>query len=145
MHILNKSRALGQNETAVACHPTSSSIGSAIYSVPYTDQDLSTDSVIVVYPPCVLHFSFYVAPRPWSDALSFQYVLPCSWKDKTSLTSRIYCFISAVPSVPRSFRVMNRHYDTIYLEWETPAEPNGLLTGYILKYQTCKRYLNTVH
>ncbi|XP_062870965.1 neurofascin [Trichomycterus rosablanca] len=44
--------------------------------------------------------------------------------------------LEGVPSVPRSFRVMNRHYDTIYLEWETPAEPNGILTGYILKYQT---------
>jgi len=33
---------------------------------------------------------------------------------------------------------MHRHYDTIYLDWEEPAEPNGILTGYILKYQTCK-------
>ncbi|XP_059396988.1 neurofascin-like isoform X3 [Carassius carassius] len=41
-----------------------------------------------------------------------------------------------VPSVPRSFRIMHRHYDTIYLDWEEPAEPNGILTGYILKYQT---------
>ncbi|XP_016118283.1 neuronal cell adhesion molecule-like [Sinocyclocheilus grahami] len=31
---------------------------------------------------------------------------------------------------------MHRHYDTIYLDWEEPAEPNGILTGYILKYQT---------
>uniref|UniRef100_A0A8C1JMH8 Neurofascin-like n=1 Tax=Cyprinus carpio TaxID=7962 RepID=A0A8C1JMH8_CYPCA len=41
-----------------------------------------------------------------------------------------------VPSIPRSFRIMHRHYDTIYLDWEEPAEPNGILTGYILKYQT---------
>ncbi|XP_055044421.2 neurofascin isoform X1 [Misgurnus anguillicaudatus] len=41
-----------------------------------------------------------------------------------------------VPSIPRSFRIMHRHYDTIYLDWEEPAEPNGVLTGYILKYQT---------
>uniref|UniRef100_A0AAR2JKK7 Neurofascin n=1 Tax=Pygocentrus nattereri TaxID=42514 RepID=A0AAR2JKK7_PYGNA len=41
-----------------------------------------------------------------------------------------------LPSAPRSFRIMHRHYDTIYLDWEEPAEPNGLLTGYILKYQT---------
>uniref|UniRef100_A0A4W4ENN9 Neurofascin-like n=1 Tax=Electrophorus electricus TaxID=8005 RepID=A0A4W4ENN9_ELEEL len=41
-----------------------------------------------------------------------------------------------LPSIPRSFRIMHRHYDTIYLEWEEPAEPNGILTGYILKYQT---------
>lgn len=43
-----------------------------------------------------------------------------------------------VPTIPRSFRIMHRHYDTIYLDWEEPAEPNGILTGYILKYQTCK-------
>ncbi|XP_039507868.1 neurofascin isoform X2 [Pimephales promelas] len=41
-----------------------------------------------------------------------------------------------VPTIPRSFRIMHRHYDTIYLDWEEPAEPNGILTGYILKYQT---------
>nr|XP_055044421.1 neurofascin isoform X1 [Misgurnus anguillicaudatus] len=41
-----------------------------------------------------------------------------------------------VPSIPRSFRIMHRHYDTIYLDWEEPAEPNGVLTGYVLKYQT---------
>uniref|UniRef100_A0AAR2LDG4 Neural cell adhesion molecule L1 n=1 Tax=Pygocentrus nattereri TaxID=42514 RepID=A0AAR2LDG4_PYGNA len=44
--------------------------------------------------------------------------------------------LEGVPSAPRSFRIMHRHYDTIYLDWEEPAEPNGLLTGYILKYQT---------
>lgn len=33
---------------------------------------------------------------------------------------------------------MHRHYDTIYLDWEEPAEPNGILIGYILKYQTCE-------
>ncbi|XP_051516802.1 neurofascin-like isoform X2 [Myxocyprinus asiaticus] len=44
--------------------------------------------------------------------------------------------LEGVPSIPRSFRIMHRHYDTIYLDWEEPAEPNGILTGYILKYQT---------
>ncbi|XP_030622914.1 neurofascin [Chanos chanos] len=44
--------------------------------------------------------------------------------------------LEGVPSIPRSFRIMHRHYDIIYLEWEEPAEPNGILTGYILKYQT---------
>uniref|UniRef100_A0A667ZIU6 Neural cell adhesion molecule L1 n=1 Tax=Myripristis murdjan TaxID=586833 RepID=A0A667ZIU6_9TELE len=41
-----------------------------------------------------------------------------------------------VPSVPRSFRIQQRHLDTIYVDWETPAEPNGIITGYSLKYQT---------
>ncbi|KAF4078230.1 hypothetical protein AMELA_G00196930 [Ameiurus melas] len=44
--------------------------------------------------------------------------------------------LEGVPSVPRAFRIMHKHYDTIYLDWEEPAEPNGILTGYILKYQT---------
>uniref|UniRef100_A0AAR2IWZ1 Neural cell adhesion molecule L1 n=1 Tax=Pygocentrus nattereri TaxID=42514 RepID=A0AAR2IWZ1_PYGNA len=34
--------------------------------------------------------------------------------------------LEGVPSAPRSFRIMHRHYDTIYLDWEEPAEPNGL-------------------
>uniref|UniRef100_A0A8B9LXH8 Neurofascin n=1 Tax=Astyanax mexicanus TaxID=7994 RepID=A0A8B9LXH8_ASTMX len=41
-----------------------------------------------------------------------------------------------LPSVPRSFRIMHRHYDTLYVDWEEPAEPNGILIGYTLKYQT---------
>ncbi|XP_076840024.1 neurofascin isoform X1 [Brachyhypopomus gauderio] len=44
--------------------------------------------------------------------------------------------LEGVPTVPRSFRIMHRHYDTIYLDWEEPAEPNGILTGYVLRYQT---------
>uniref|UniRef100_A0A668A0M1 Neurofascin n=1 Tax=Myripristis murdjan TaxID=586833 RepID=A0A668A0M1_9TELE len=45
-------------------------------------------------------------------------------------------WLSVVPSVPRSFRIQQRHLDTIYVDWETPAEPNGIITGYSLKYQT---------
>ncbi|KAL2104019.1 hypothetical protein ACEWY4_000887 [Coilia grayii] len=40
-----------------------------------------------------------------------------------------------VPSAPRSFKIQHRHLDTIYVEWERPAEPNGIITGYILRYQ----------
>ncbi|XP_031421988.1 neurofascin [Clupea harengus] len=40
-----------------------------------------------------------------------------------------------VPSAPRSFKIQHRHLDTIYVEWERPAEPNGILTGYIMRYQ----------
>uniref|UniRef100_A0A674BQZ6 Neurofascin n=1 Tax=Salmo trutta TaxID=8032 RepID=A0A674BQZ6_SALTR len=40
------------------------------------------------------------------------------------------------PSAPRSFRIQQRHLDTIWVDWDTPAEPNGIVTGYILKYQT---------
>uniref|UniRef100_A0A8C4ZD09 Neurofascin n=1 Tax=Gadus morhua TaxID=8049 RepID=A0A8C4ZD09_GADMO len=44
-----------------------------------------------------------------------------------------------VPSVPKSFRIQQRHLDTIYVDWALPAEPNGIITGYTLKYQTGKR------
>ncbi|XP_048873643.1 neurofascin-like isoform X1 [Brienomyrus brachyistius] len=40
-----------------------------------------------------------------------------------------------VPARPRYFRVQQRHMDTLYLDWDRPAEPNGILTGYTLKYQ----------
>ncbi|TDH10291.1 hypothetical protein EPR50_G00073480 [Perca flavescens] len=41
-----------------------------------------------------------------------------------------------VPSAPRSFRIQQRHLDSIYVDWDLPAEPNGIITGYSLKYQT---------
>uniref|UniRef100_A0A7N6BDD1 Neural cell adhesion molecule L1 n=1 Tax=Anabas testudineus TaxID=64144 RepID=A0A7N6BDD1_ANATE len=41
-----------------------------------------------------------------------------------------------VPDAPRFFRINRRNLDTIYLEWDKPLEPNGILIGYQLKYQT---------
>uniref|UniRef100_A0A3Q1CNC0 Neural cell adhesion molecule L1 n=1 Tax=Amphiprion ocellaris TaxID=80972 RepID=A0A3Q1CNC0_AMPOC len=41
-----------------------------------------------------------------------------------------------VPSAPTSFRIQQRHLDSIYVDWDLPAEPNGIITGYSLKYQT---------
>ncbi|XP_075897873.1 neurofascin [Nelusetta ayraudi] len=41
-----------------------------------------------------------------------------------------------VPSAPKSFRIQQRHLDSIYVDWDVPAEPNGIITGYSLKYQT---------
>uniref|UniRef100_A0A3B3V5D4 Neurofascin n=1 Tax=Poecilia latipinna TaxID=48699 RepID=A0A3B3V5D4_9TELE len=41
-----------------------------------------------------------------------------------------------VPSAPRSFRIQQRHLDSIYVDWDLPEEPNGVITGYSLKYQT---------
>uniref|UniRef100_A0A8C8A588 Neurofascin n=1 Tax=Oryzias sinensis TaxID=183150 RepID=A0A8C8A588_9TELE len=46
-----------------------------------------------------------------------------------------------VPSAPTSFRIQQRHLDSIYVDWELPAEPNGIITGYSLKYHTCRRKL----
>ncbi|XP_032438721.1 neurofascin isoform X2 [Xiphophorus hellerii] len=41
-----------------------------------------------------------------------------------------------VPSAPKSFRIQQRHLDSIYVDWDLPEEPNGVITGYSLKYQT---------
>ncbi|XP_048878431.1 neurofascin homolog (chicken) a isoform X16 [Brienomyrus brachyistius] len=41
-----------------------------------------------------------------------------------------------VPGLPKFFRIIQRSTDTIYLDWDKPVEPNGVLIGYILKYQT---------
>ncbi|KAM5239283.1 neurofascin isoform 7-T7 [Ctenodactylus gundi] len=39
-----------------------------------------------------------------------------------------------VPSAPRRFRVRQPNLETINLEWDHPEHPNGILTGYTLKY-----------
>uniref|UniRef100_A0A8C9ZEC5 Neural cell adhesion molecule L1 n=1 Tax=Sander lucioperca TaxID=283035 RepID=A0A8C9ZEC5_SANLU len=41
-----------------------------------------------------------------------------------------------VPDAPKFFRINRRSFDTIHLEWDKPLEPNGILIGYQLKYQT---------
>uniref|UniRef100_A0A672Y7Z1 Neural cell adhesion molecule L1 n=1 Tax=Sphaeramia orbicularis TaxID=375764 RepID=A0A672Y7Z1_9TELE len=41
-----------------------------------------------------------------------------------------------VPDAPRFFRINRRSFDTLHLEWDKPLEPNGMLIGYQLKYQT---------
>ncbi|XP_030585575.1 neurofascin homolog (chicken) a isoform X2 [Archocentrus centrarchus] len=41
-----------------------------------------------------------------------------------------------VPDAPRFFRINRRSLDTIHLEWDKPLEPNGILIGYQLIYQT---------
>ncbi|XP_039768648.1 neurofascin isoform X9 [Ornithorhynchus anatinus] len=39
-----------------------------------------------------------------------------------------------LPSAPRNFRVRQPNLQTINLEWDQPEHPNGILTGYHLKY-----------
>ncbi|XP_041638598.1 neurofascin homolog (chicken) a isoform X2 [Cheilinus undulatus] len=41
-----------------------------------------------------------------------------------------------VPDAPKFFRIKPRSFDTLQLEWDKPLEPNGILIGYQLKYQT---------
>ncbi|XP_044871357.1 neurofascin isoform X4 [Mauremys mutica] len=40
-----------------------------------------------------------------------------------------------LPSVPRYFRIRQPNLETITLEWDHPEHPNGILTGYNLRYQ----------
>ncbi|XP_065259655.1 neurofascin isoform X5 [Emys orbicularis] len=40
-----------------------------------------------------------------------------------------------LPSVPRYFRIRQPNLETITLEWGHPEHPNGILTGYNLRYQ----------
>uniref|UniRef100_K7GAV0 Neurofascin n=1 Tax=Pelodiscus sinensis TaxID=13735 RepID=K7GAV0_PELSI len=42
-----------------------------------------------------------------------------------------------VPSAPRYFRIRQPNLETITLEWDHPEHPNGILTGYNLRYQAC--------
>lgn len=43
--------------------------------------------------------------------------------------------VNAVPDAPRFFKINRRTLDTLYLEWDRPLEPNGILIGYKLEYQ----------
>ncbi|XP_020559007.1 neurofascin isoform X3 [Oryzias latipes] len=40
-----------------------------------------------------------------------------------------------VPDAPKFFKINRRTLDTLYLEWDRPLEPNGILIGYKLEYQ----------
>ncbi|XP_019402132.1 PREDICTED: neurofascin isoform X17 [Crocodylus porosus] len=40
-----------------------------------------------------------------------------------------------VPSIPRYLRIGQPNMETITLEWDHPEHPNGILTGYNLRYQ----------
>ncbi|XP_074529025.1 neurofascin homolog (chicken) a isoform X15 [Halichoeres trimaculatus] len=41
-----------------------------------------------------------------------------------------------VPDAPKFFRINRKSFDTIHLQWDKPLEPNGILIGYQLRYQT---------
>lgn len=46
------------------------------------------------------------------------------------------CIHLVVPDAPRLFTINRKNLDTVHLEWGQPLEPNGILIGYQLKYQT---------
>uniref|UniRef100_A0A8B9LK07 Neurofascin homolog (chicken) a n=1 Tax=Astyanax mexicanus TaxID=7994 RepID=A0A8B9LK07_ASTMX len=41
-----------------------------------------------------------------------------------------------MPGAPKFFKIVQRNTETIHLEWDKPVEPNGILIGYTLKYNT---------
>uniref|UniRef100_A0A8C7N685 Neurofascin homolog (chicken) a n=1 Tax=Oncorhynchus kisutch TaxID=8019 RepID=A0A8C7N685_ONCKI len=41
-----------------------------------------------------------------------------------------------MPEAPKFFKIIQRSTDVIHLEWDKPLEPNGILIGYKLNYQT---------
>ncbi|XP_041744412.1 neurofascin isoform X9 [Coregonus clupeaformis] len=41
-----------------------------------------------------------------------------------------------VPDTPKFFKIIQRSTDAIHLQWDKPLEPNGILIGYKLNYQT---------
>lgn len=42
-----------------------------------------------------------------------------------------------VPSSPRYLRIRQPNLEIINLEWDHPEHPNGIITGYTLRYQPC--------
>lgn len=68
--------------------------------------------------------SFLLCPRP---LFCFLCVLTCLCD---------FVCVLVVPDAPRFFRINRRGFDTIHLDWDKPLEPNGILIGYQLKYQT---------
>lgn len=54
----------------------------------------------------------------------------------TKLCMCVCVCVDTVPDTPRFFRINRRNLDTLYLEWDKPLEPNGILIGYQLKYLT---------
>ncbi|XP_053112552.1 neuronal cell adhesion molecule isoform X12 [Hemicordylus capensis] len=46
-----------------------------------------------------------------------------------------------VPSAPSYLKITNPNLDSLTLEWGPPSRPNGILVGYILKYQP----INSTH
>lgn len=48
----------------------------------------------------------------------------------------IYEYMILVPSPPQNLRVVSETSDSIKIEWEAPAEPNGEIQKYVIKYSS---------
>lgn len=72
---------------------------------------------------------------PYSNYKMFMVVANNRFESQPSNTVE-FTTKEGVPDAPRFFKINRRSLDTIHLEWAKPLEPNGILTGYQLKYQT---------
>ncbi|XP_061113347.1 neurofascin-like isoform X2 [Conger conger] len=88
---------------------------------------------------------FYgTSPRPWgvlTDLMPYsnyrmQMVVANNRYEGPPSATIEFQTMEGVPGPPEYLTVQQRHLDTIYVEWAMPPEPNGILTGYTLKYQT---------
>uniref|UniRef100_A0A3B3Q9D2 Neural cell adhesion molecule L1 n=1 Tax=Paramormyrops kingsleyae TaxID=1676925 RepID=A0A3B3Q9D2_9TELE len=72
---------------------------------------------------------------PYSNYKMYMVVANGQYEGPHSNTAE-FATKEGVPGLPKFFRIIQRSTDTIYLDWDKPVEPNGVLIGYILKYQT---------
>uniref|UniRef100_A0A3B4FV36 Neural cell adhesion molecule L1 n=1 Tax=Pundamilia nyererei TaxID=303518 RepID=A0A3B4FV36_9CICH len=72
---------------------------------------------------------------PYSNYKMFMVVANNRFESQPSNTVA-FTTKEGVPDAPRFFKINRRSLDMIHLEWAKPLEPNGILTGYQLKYQT---------
>ena len=89
--------------------------------------------------PCLCKTKVTNLPSKEQDNISLLYWAQANHKLVLISKSYMCClllFLPVVPSAPSSFRIQQRHLDSIYVDWDLPAEPNGVITGYSLKYQT---------
>lgn len=83
-----------------------------------------------------LKLTHYNAPAFSHDDSKLSYFFPLFWTSFLFvLSTYLLVCVFVVPDAPRFFRINRRSFDTIYLEWDKPLEPNGILIGYQLKYQ----------
>ncbi|XP_037534488.1 neurofascin [Nematolebias whitei] len=72
---------------------------------------------------------------PYSNYKMFMVVANSRFEGPPSNTVK-FTTKEDVPDAPRFFRINRRSVDTIYMEWDKPLEPNGIIIGYMLKYQS---------
>uniref|UniRef100_A0A667XHA6 Neural cell adhesion molecule L1 n=1 Tax=Myripristis murdjan TaxID=586833 RepID=A0A667XHA6_9TELE len=73
--------------------------------------------------------------HPFSNYRMFMVVANSRYEGPASETVN-FTTEEGVPDTPRFFKINRRSSDTLHLQWDKPLEPNGILTGYQLKYLT---------